>query len=156
MLRRDMIQRARSRALAGILVLTSCIAMQTVVVAPPPVVRSDAAARAAFATSAMATLEQVARADSLEPHVPQDELGSWTACFEHPKTRFRVCGRMEDSIMRIQFREPGSFSTRADDVKRDIVEKLRTAFGEKRVRACGFTWRGVEKCPSLVQLDSGG
>lgn len=151
-----MIQRARSRALGGILVLTSCIAMQTVVVVPRPVVRSDSAARAAFAKSAMATLEQVARADSLEPHLPQDELGVWTSCFQHPKTRFRVCGRMEDSIMRIEFRQPGRFYGRGDDVRRDVVEKLRHAFGETRVRACGFTWRGVEKCPSLVQLDSGG
>lgn len=150
-----MTQTTRSRALAGILTLTSCMAMQTVVVAPRPVVRGDAAARAAFAKSAMDTLEQVAREDSLEPHVPQDELGVWTACFQHPKTRFRVCGRMEDSIMRIQFTEPGSFRRRSNDVKRDVVEKLRSAFGEKRVRACGFTWRGVEKCPSLVQLDSG-
>ena len=31
----------------------------------------------------------------------------------------------------------------------------RVAAHEKRVRACGFTWRGFEKCPSLVQLDSG-
>jgi len=84
---------------------------------------------------------------------PEDVV--WTACFQHPKTRFRVCGRMEDSIMRVQFTEPGSFHGRGDDVKRDVVEKLRSAFGERRVRACGFTWRGVEKCPTLVQLDSG-
>jgi hypothetical protein len=63
---------------------------------------------------------------------------------------------MEDSVMRIEFTQPGArFSGRGDEVRRDVVEKLRSAFGEKRVRACGFTWRGVEKCPSLAQLDSG-
>ena len=80
----ERVQRTRSRALGGILILTSCIAMQTVVVAPRPVVRSDSAARAAFAKSAMAAHEQVARADSLEPHMPQDQLGVWTSCFQHP------------------------------------------------------------------------
>ena len=145
----------RSRAVARILALTSCIAMQNIVVAPHPVVLSDAGARAAFAKSAMATVEQVAREDSLELKVLQEQLGEWTACFQHPKTRFRVCGRMEDSVMRIQFTQPGRFYGRGDDVRRDVVAKLRSAFGETRVRQCGFSWRGVEKCPSLAQLDSG-
>jgi len=37
----------------------------------------------------------------------------------------------------------GRFYGRGDDVRRDVVAKLRSAFGETRVRECGFSWRGV-------------
>jgi hypothetical protein len=145
----------RSRAIVSTLVLTSCLAGQTIVVAPRPVVRSDKAARAAFATSAMALLEQIARADSLEPVVPQDQLSEWTTCFQHREPGFRVCGRMEDSVMRIQFAQKGRFYGQGDAVRREVIESLRSAFGKNRVRECTFNWRGFEKCPLLAQLDSG-
>lgn len=139
----------------GTLALTSCFKIQTFVVAPRPAVGADSAARAAFATSALALLEQIAREDSL---TPAEQKYDWTACFRNQDSRFRVCGRMEDSVMRLQFRQggPGGASWKQGyAVQRDFIERLRSAFGENRVRECRLSWRGDEKCPRLAQLDSG-
>src|ERR1051326_6146512 len=130
----------RSRAIVSTLALTSCIKIQTFVVAPRPAIRSDSAARAAFATSAMALLEQVAREDSLTPQQPDD----WTACVRNQDSRFRVCGRMDDSVMRIRFWQGGAGGMiwkKGYAVQRDFIERLQSAFGENRVRQCTLTWR---------------
>ena len=144
-----------SRLMLGTLALTSCIRIQTFVIAPRPVVGSDSAARVAFATSAMALLEQTAKEDSL---TPTEQKQDWTACFRSPDSWFRVCGRMDDSVMRIQFRQGGpggTFWKKGYAVQRDFIARLQGAFGENRVRQCSFNWRGDEKCPPLAQLDSG-
>jgi hypothetical protein len=145
----------RSRLMLGTVALTSCFAVQTVVVSPRPVVRSDSLSRAAVATSAMALLEQVAREDSLEPSDSAVGYQHWTECFWNQKSRLRLCGRMEDSLVRIQFTQGGRFYGRGDEVRREVIQKLRSEFGEERVRECKYNWRGRETCSRLAQVDSG-
>lgn len=145
----------RSRLMLGTLALTTCFGMQTVVVSPRPVVLSDSLSRAAFATSAMALLEQIAREDSLEPSDSEVGYQHWTACFWNQASRLRLCGRTEDSLVRVQLVQGGHFDGRGDEVRREVVQKLRREFGAERVRECKYNWRGRETCSRLVHVDSG-
>src|SRR5690348_924455 len=126
----------RSPPLLATLALTSCIAYQTLAIAPPPAVPLDSAARAAFTSSTMTLLDQIAKGDSLEPVDASEPLG--TACFRQKQVGFRLCGHMDDSVMRIDLTQGGGgrFWGAGDDLRRSVIQRLRTAFGDQRVIEC--------------------
>lgn len=139
----------RLRPLLGTLALTTCLTRQAIVVAPPPAVRADSLARAVFARSALNALERVAKEDSLEQWSMNDVNRE---CFS--KRNFHVCGHMQDSVVLIEFAQGGmtNFTDRNERIRRDVLERLRDEFGERRVRECSSHG---SVCPRLVQIDSG-
>ena len=143
-------------------------ALETIVVAPRPIVRVDSAATAAFSTSVLAVMRQVATEDSLAQFfghaAPFARRETWLACFGYAGfwTNFTYCARMQDSVMTILLQETGpgfyhsTFDEHAERLRRHVIQSLRDEFGEHWGWVCARSWKKSEACPRLIQVDSSG
>ena len=121
------------------------------IVAPKPAIRSDSAARAAFARSVFAAVERVAKQHGLVRNSQGGPYTHWSECLN--EGGINLCGAERDSVVRIVFWEWARFSDTAVRVRREVFQNLQDQFGQQWVRECSVRRQGIT-CPTLAQIDS--
>jgi hypothetical protein len=119
-------------ALVILTAATTCADDAAIAVAPGPAANVESASDRAFAATGA-----VAGRHRLEPFVASNQAEErWRQCFI--RETFILCGKV--NAPEVQFYMYQSRTTRftpwADSVRREMLDTLRTEFGESRVREC--------------------
>ena len=134
-------------AISVVLMATSCLTDTGIAIALPPGANVDSAAVVAFAAVA-----SVAQRRSLELSSPlgTGDVG-WRQCFADPTTKdamFRItalCGKVYDGEAQFWLSQRGKgFTAHTDSLRRELLDTLRSRFGEHSVRECKWEWRGTK------------
>ena len=134
----------RSTILVGLCaVAIACdpIGFAAIQVAPAPSASADSTAQHAFESVARITARR-----GLQPFdVARQDYKGWTECFN--RSTLFICGKLRSGEAQFQLWQAHRLGKEALNIKRELLDSLRSQFGTVRVGEC--EWR-YEQSPDLT------